>query len=696
MSLDRSFPNSLFTMLGPQAQAGRISRIALLAAALVSAIALAYARVRHAGFIWDDEQHLTQNPVIVGPLSFADIWTSARAVYYPLVLATFWILHKFVGLNPLPYHLLNVAWHALSALLLWRVLTQLRVRGAWLGAAIWALHPVIVQSVAWITEMKNTQSAVFYLLAISLFLQSRELKYQRVLYWLSVASFAAAITSKPSTVILPAVLALYLWWREGSFRWRNLRALVPFLFISLVASAWTVWEQKYHAHAIGAEWLQSPLQRILISADAIWFYLLKLIWPYPLIFIYPRWNVDPSRPLAYVPLVALAIVAIFLFVARNGLLRPVFFAFAYFVIALLPILDFFDVYFFRYSFVSDHFQYLASMGPLALAGAALWTACDRFEKVPRLAIPSVVLLVLGTLTFHQTAKYLDAVTLYRATLAANPRCWMADYNLAIALKNRAYLNDAITHYRHAIATHADYADAHFNLARLLLEKGEINEALDHYQRAIEIRPSDADAHNNYGSALRELGQIDNAKHEYEIALTLRPDYIEARLNLATVILQKGQTAEAIAQFEEAKRIQPNDPTVHTSLGTALMKSGRVAEAVAEFSRALQLAPDDLAAMNSLAWLLATAPDAEIRDGTRAVELAERANESTLRADPVILHTLAAAYAEAGRFDDALVTTRRAMNLAKQDGKTAVYDALRDELPLYELGLPYHQATVQQR
>src|SRR5438477_10706657 len=141
LSSDHSFTHDLFTMLWPQAQAGRISRIALLAAALLSAIALAYARVRHAGFIWDDEQHLTQNPVIVGPLSFADIWTSARAVYYPLVLTTFWILHKFVGLNPLPYHLLNVAWHALSALLLWRVLTQLRVRGAWLGVAIWALHP---------------------------------------------------------------------------------------------------------------------------------------------------------------------------------------------------------------------------------------------------------------------------------------------------------------------------------------------------------------------------------------------------------------------------------------------------------------------------------------------------------------------------------------------------------------------------
>src|SRR5437868_10314205 len=307
--------------------------------------------------------------------------------------------------------------------------------------------------------MKNTQSAVFYLLAVSLFLQSRDVKYQRVLYWLSVASFAAAITSKPSTVILPAVLALYLWWREGSFRWRNLRALVPFLFISLVASAWTVWEQKYHAHAIGAEWLQSPLQRILISADAIWFYLLKLIWPYPLIFIYPRWNVNSSGWLAWIPLVALLVAATVLFVKRNAALRPVAFAFAYFVITLFPVLDFFDVYFFRYSFVLDHFLYLARLGPLALAGAGIVTAMEKIA-IRRLPIQTAatlgILLILGALTFQQSAKYHDLITLYQATLAKNPKCWMAEYNLGLALKNQGQLDQAIAHYRRAIDIWPDY------------------------------------------------------------------------------------------------------------------------------------------------------------------------------------------------------------------------------------------------
>src|SRR5437868_6518229 len=357
---------------------------------LLLLIFLAYARVGAAGFIWDDESHLTQNPCIIGPLGLADIWTSTSAFYYPLVLTTFWILHHFVGLNPLPYHILNVTFHAASALLLWRVLVQLRVRGAWLGATIWALHPVLVQSVAWVTEMKNTQSAFFYLLAISCFLQSRDRKRNFIFYWLTIFFFVAAITSKPSTVMLPLVLALCLWWREGEIKQRDLRLLLPFVLISLLASGWTIWEQKFHSHATGADWVQTPLQRVLISADAIWFYLLKLIWPHPLIFIYPRWNVDPSRWFAWIPLVALLVVATVLFIKRSTALRPVAFAFAYFVITLFPVLDFFDVYFFRYSFVSDHFQYLASMGPLALAGAGIVTACSHLAASRRFsAIPAI-------------------------------------------------------------------------------------------------------------------------------------------------------------------------------------------------------------------------------------------------------------------------------------------------------------------
>ena len=660
---------------------------------LLLLIFLAYARVGAAGFIWDDESHLTQNPCIIGPLGLADIWTSASAVYYPLVLTTFWILHHFFGLNPLPYHILNVAFHAASALLLWRVLVQLRVRGAWLGAAIWALHPVLVQSVAWITEMKNTQSALFYLLAISCFLQSRDRKRNGIFYWLTICFFVAAITSKPSTVMLPVVLALCLWWRKGGIAQRDLRLLLPFVLISLLASGWTIWEQKFHSHAIGAEWVQAPLQRILISADAIWFYLLKLIWPHPLIFIYPRWDVDPSRWIAWIPLVALLVVATILFIKRNTVLRAVAFACAYFVITLFPVLDFFDVYFFRYSFVSDHFQYLASMGPLALAGAGIVTAVEKIG-VHRLAIQAastlVILSILGALSFHQSAKYHDVITLYQATLAQNPGCWMAEYNLGLALKNQGQLDQAIAHYRRAINIWPDYVEAHYNLGGAYIEKGEFDEALAEYRRAIEIRPDEADSHNNYASALRDLNRFDQAETEYKRALFLRPQYLDARLNLGSLLLQRGRTAEAIANLETARRLQPNDSDTHVTLALALMKNAQTNEAVAELNRALQLTPDKVSALNSLAWLLATAADDSVRDGKRAVQLGEAANALAGNDNPAILHTLAAAYAEAGRFDEALQTARRAMKLASRADNNAVYNAIRDELPLYELGLPYHQ------
>src|SRR5437762_10456084 len=357
---------------------------------LITLVFIAYARVFTAGFIWDDESHLTQNPCIIGPLGLKEVWTSARAVYYPLVLTTFWALHKFVGLSPWPYHLLNVVMHAGSALLLWRVLRQLEVRGAWFGAALWALHPVMVQSVAWVTELKNTQSCVFYLLSIFCFLKCQEqpriaritptpsiekqgeavskAPHRRIgncrwlvssaRWWrfaLSLVFFILATVSKPSTVVLTVVLALCVWWRRERIQWRDVAALAPFALISALASVWTILEQKFHAGAIGAEWAQTWPERLIIAARAIWFYLGKLAWPHPLVFIYPRWEVNSSQLTAYVPLLAGLVGLLGLWLVRAKWSRPVFFAAAYYVISLFPVLGFFSVFFFRYSFVSDYF-----------------------------------------------------------------------------------------------------------------------------------------------------------------------------------------------------------------------------------------------------------------------------------------------------------------------------------------------------
>ncbi len=736
---------------------------------LLGLVCVAYVQVFNAGFIWDDESHLTRNPCVVGPLGLKEVWTSARAVYYPLVLTTFWTLHKFAGLSPWPYHLLNVLLHAGSALLLWQVLRQLNVRGAWLGAALWALHPVMVQSVAWVTELKNTQSGFFYLLSIFCFLRWKEkprmtrisrirgaeevlVNHPRYLrLGLSLLFFILATLSKPSVVMLPVVLFLCIWWRTGQARWRDVVALAPFVLISALASVWTIFEQKFHAGATGTEWAQTWPDRLIIAGRAIWFYLAKLIWPHPLIFIYPRWEVDPSQPTAYLPLLAAVAGLLALWLNRARWSRAVFFAAAYYVVSLFPVLGFFSVYFFRYSFVSDHFQYLASMGPLALAGAGVVTAVGRFCETPLesasdtgalqfsgniaavrsksfllLATAGACLLSLIVLTWRQPAVYHNLVTLYTATLKRNPGCWMAHYNLGIALNEQRDTDGAIAHYRQALDLWPGYAEAHYNLGRLLAQKGQVDEAIAHYEKALEINPSDADAHNNLGVTLLANGRIDEAIAHYQKALVIQPDYAdascnlagallskddldgaiahfsaclavspnqpEAQYNLASALFRRGRTDEAIAHYQKVLELSPDNADARANLGSMFLAKGRVRDAIGQYRDVLRIAPDNVAAQSNLAWLLATAADPSLRNGSEAVLLANRAESESSRSEnhAIVLRILAAAYAEIGRFVEAKKTAEQALQAAEIQGNSALSSALRDEISLYELGLPYHK------
>ena len=735
---------------------------------LIAFVFIAYAQVFRADFIWDDESHLTRNPCVIGPLGLKEIWTTAQAVYYPLVLTTFWTLHKFVGLNPFPYHLLNVFLHAASALLLWRVLQLLKIRSAWLGAALWALHPVMVQSVAWITELKNTQSCLFYLLSILCFLKwqsrtegaaasSSKLEGSRVdrslgAFVLSLVFFILATLSKPSVVMLPFVLALCIWWMRRKIRWHDILSLTPFALISALASGWTIWEQRFHARAVGPDWAQTFPERLIIAGKAIWFYLGKLLWPHPLIFIYPRWDVDSSKVVAYLPLLAAiaGLVSLWFIHAKWG--RALFFAAGYYVVSLFPVLSFFTVFFFRYSFVSDHFQYLASMGPLALAGAGIATLLGRFSEMPaefvshpdaapqsdstiaglrrRLALScglcGILLVSLGFLTWRQTAEYHNLFALYTATLQKNPSCWMAHYNLGIVLSKQGEAEQAIGHYRRAVDLRPDYAEAHYNLGRLLAEQGRFDDAIAHYEKAAAINPADAEAQNNLGVTLFGIGRADDAIAHYQKALEIQPDYAqascnlasalvakgdfdgaivrysaclaaipdqeEAQYNLASALLRKGRIDEAIIQYQKVLQMHPDSADAHANLGSAWLAKRRVRDAMTEYTKALQIAPENLAALSNLAWLLATSADPSLRNGSEAVRLAERADSASSRSDqhPTVLRILAAAYAEAGQFAEAKETAQQALKAANVQGNTNLADALQGELALYDLGLPYHK------
>ena len=577
---------------------------------------MAYFPALKAGFIWDDDSHLTQNPCIIGPLGLKDIWTSSQAVYYPLVLTSFWLLEKFAGLNPLPYHVFNVLMHAGAAILLWRVLRQLNVRGAWLGAALWALHPVIVQSAAWITELKNTQSGLFYLLSILFFLKAdsanKASQERRWLFGLSLLFFAMAITSKSATVMLPVVLGLCLWWRSGRLRWRDFALLAPFLFISAAASGWTIWEQKFHSGALGAEWAQTWPQRLAIAGWDIWFYLGKLVWPSPLIFIYPRWKIDSTPLTAFLPLLAAVLGLFFLWWKRNGPLRPVFFAAAYFVASLFPLLGFFNVYFFRYSFVSDHFQYLASMGPLALAASGvvtllsgtqpyiLWGIAagddgryrrDAFGKVRAWLQPAVcgaLLLTLGVLTWRQSTTYSDVGTVWRTTIARNPACGLAHLNLGVMLKEQGRKPEAEAQYREALKIQPDYAEALNALGVCRAEDGQIDEAIANFTASLNSKPNYAPASYNLGKAFVAEGKVDEAMKSYEAALRMWPEYAEAHNSLAVLLSQSGRLDEAVRHFNEALRLKPKSAEAHNNFGVVLAEQEHFDEAIQQLREALRL------------------------------------------------------------------------------------------------------------
>ncbi len=256
-------------------------------------------------------------------------------------------------------------------------------------------------------------------------------------------------------------------------------SLAPFFLLSIAASGWTIWEQRVHSGATGLEWAQTWPERLIIAGHGIWFYLGKLVWPHPLIFIYPRWSIDSSRPVAYLPLLAAMIALSILWFKRKTWLRPVFFAAAYFVISLFPILGLFSVYFFRYSFVSDHFQYLASIGPLFWPAAGITSGLAALEWQPAVKAAAgacpVAFWVPSDLATN--CDYSDVVTLYQDTLEKNPACWMAHYNLAITLREDEKIDEAIRHYREAVALKPDYGEAHYNLARLLVQKGELEDAI---------------------------------------------------------------------------------------------------------------------------------------------------------------------------------------------------------------------------
>jgi tetratricopeptide (TPR) repeat protein len=669
---------------------------ALIFGVVLAAVTIfAYRPAWHGGFLWDDDDYIINNELLTAPHGWQRIWFSldSPSQYFPLTYSTFRIEHALWGLNTTGYHWVNLLLHVGNALLVWALLARLSVPGSWLTAAIFALHPVQVESVAWITERKNVLMGFFFLLTLLAWIAfvDERTRRQWIFYCLALIFYVLALSAKATACTLPAALFLILWLQKKPITMRRLMQIVPFVILGVGMGLLVVWWERYHQGTNRAVFtFLSPIERILVASRAVWFYLSKIFWPFKLTFIYPSWNISPADLLNYIWLFAGIAACVAIYFLRRYVGRSVEVAAAFLVATLSPVLGFIMLFTFRYTFVADHYQYLACIGPVALASAGIVSSWDKFTQYRAVIVSAALLVVasLGTLTWRQAATYTDIETLWRTTLAKNPECWMAHTNIGLVLFQKGQIDDAIAHYRSALQMQPDWWDAEYNLGTALLAKGHVDEAILHCEKAVSMRPTDPDAQVSLGNLLFQKGRIDEAIAHYQKAITVRPDHFLSRYGLCHALLEKGELDSAIQVCRSALLLRPLDPDCRTTLAIALEEKGNPAEAIQHYRKALELAPRSIPTLTNLAWLLATSRNASLRNGLKAVELAKQADQLVGGTNTLVLRTLAAAYAENGEFANAIKTAQSAMQLARMYGEDALTTDLDQQIVLYQLGMPY--------
>jgi protein O-mannosyl-transferase len=579
---------------------------AWIAGALLLVVTFAaYAPAWRGGLLWDDDKHVTV-PELRSFHGLTRIWTELGATqqYYPLAHSAFWIEHRLFGDATPGYHLVNIGLHALSAFLLLVILRRLAVRGALLAAAIFALHPVQVESVAWISELKNTLSGVFFLLAALLYLRFDDERDRRT-YAAALGVFVLALLTKSVTATLPGALLVLCWWRRGRLDWRrDVVPTVPFFVVGAAAGLFTAWVERTYIGAAGAEFHLSPIDHVLVAGRAIWFYLAKIVWPHPLVFQYPRWTIDPAVAWQYAfPIAAVALVGACWWFRRRT--RAPLAAVLMFAGLLFPVLGFVNVYPFRFSFVADHFQYLA-MIPIVVPFSACATTLAHCRFAAGHAMPlAPALLLTGSLaaaTWAQAHDYADAVTSYRAILARNPSSWLAHANLGALLRPTAP-EEALTHLTEAVRLNPGGELGHYNLANLFQQTGRFDEAVREYRETIRLSPHMALAHYNLGNTLLEMERMKEAEAAYVDALRDDPGLALAHSGLCRVLQATNRPADAVRECQAAVRLQPDLSVLHYDVAGVLQSQDRLDESAAEYKAAVALRPDSVEAQNDLGAVL---------------------------------------------------------------------------------------------
>ncbi len=529
----------------------KVSTSPKLAAILLAALTLLiYLPSLGNGFIWDDDAYVQHNPTLRSATGLWQIWAEPTATpqYYPLVYTTFWIEYQLWGDRPLGYHVDNILLHALGAVLLWQLLKRLKIQLPLLAAAIFAVHPINVESVAWITERKNVLSGVFYLLAFGIYLDAIEVtKLDRRRYIVALVLFLLAVFSKTVTATFPAAVLVVLWWKRGKLTRKDVIPLLPFFIVGIALGSVTGYLERTHIGAHGTEWSSlTPIDRLLIAARAVWFYAGKLALPLKLTFIYPRWSIDAHDLRQWIYPAALVAIVILLWQLRNRIGRGPLTAVLFFIGTLFPALGFVNVYPMRYSFVADHFQYLAGIGLIALFSAILVVVVR--PSTLRIAIASLIIAALAVLSIRQQSIYKNSEVLWRDTIAKNPNSWMAHANLGHVL-------------------HAQHRD---------------EEGWHEDQAALALAPNLAEPHFTAAFGYANHGDLEGAARESRAAIAIDPNYAPAYATLAEALLNLGKLTEALDAANQAVRLEPKLALGHLALAQSLEKSGNLLQAAKEY------------------------------------------------------------------------------------------------------------------
>jgi protein O-mannosyl-transferase len=690
----------------------------LISAGIVVATLVAYEPIRHNGFVsYDDNLYITENPVIKSGITWQSLGQAFQPHYYmwhPLTTFTNLLDCQLFGLNPFWHHLVGLLFHIANALLLFWILVEM-TGTTWPSAfvaAVFALHPLQVESVAWAAERKTVLSGLFWLLTMAAYI--RHVKRPGAgRYILLFLVYGLCIMTKPVVVTLPLALLLLDYWPLGRVkcgchtegtdlvesppqkaRWQKVSVgrliieKIPLLALSAILSITTFIAQRHGGTVLPLAIMPLDL-RIANTFISYIRYIGKIIWPSRLAAFYPHTREFSPAIVVMCTLLFVLLSILSIYIGRRR--KYVAVGWLLYVGTLVPVIGLVQA---GAQAMADRYMYIPMVGLLIIAA---WAVKDLIANRPRLRIVAAVLAiaVLSSaviLTRMQVRHWQNSITLFDYALKVTKNNWIAENSYGCALSKVGWLDEAVLHLRKAVLINPGFFDARINLGKVLLMQGNLSEAVARFNELLERKQSSAEVYYHLAVALSRQKKYDEAIKCFARAIELDPKYPYARSGMGIILAATGRPDEAIVCFNDALRVTP-DPDkadVYANLGLAYNQLGKYEQALRNWTRAAELNPNSTEVLNNLAWLLATAGDVSAQDANRAIELAERACELTGHKEPGSLDTLAAAYAAGDRFDDAVTMARQAIDAAKARGQEGAAREIQKRIELYKAGQRYIQ------